>query len=50
MFDSLQIILIEFIENLAQKNRFIIPSCVVESIRTTYPDKDGVYEGYHEII
>jgi len=32
------------------KNRIPIPSCVVQSIRTTYPEKDGVYEGYNEIV
>jgi len=37
-------------EKPGPKNRITMPSWVQQSIRNSYPEEDGVYEGYHEII
>jgi hypothetical protein len=34
---------------LGKKKRVVLPSCVVSKIRKTFPDLDGIYEGFHDV-
>jgi hypothetical protein len=35
--------------NKNKKKRVVLPSCVVSKIRKTFPDPDGIYEGFHDV-
>ena len=32
---------------LGRKFRIVLPACVVNKIRQTFPEDTGIYEGYH---
>ena len=34
---------------LGKKRRKVIPCCAVLAIRRTFPEENGVYEGFHEV-
>jgi hypothetical protein len=34
---------------LGKKKRVVLSSCVVSKIRKTFPDPDGINEGFHDV-
>jgi hypothetical protein len=34
---------------LGKKKRVVLPYCVVSKIKKTFPDPDGIYEGFHDV-
>jgi hypothetical protein len=34
---------------LGKKKRVVLPSCIVSKIGKTFPNPDGIYEGFHDV-